>query len=69
MSGNPNILVTGTPGTGKTSLCEALAERLGRLIDSLRLLATVELACEGLSSKDHDVFFMTFHNFPDLNLM
>jgi broad-specificity NMP kinase len=27
----PNILVTGTPGTGKTSLCEALSERLGMI--------------------------------------
>jgi adenylate kinase len=25
----PNILVTGTPGTGKTTLSEAIAERLG----------------------------------------
>ena len=27
----PNILVTGTPGTGKTSLCERLAERCAAL--------------------------------------
>ena len=25
----PNLLVTGTPGTGKTALCAAVAERLG----------------------------------------
>ena len=25
----PNILVTGTPGTGKTTLCEVVAERTG----------------------------------------
>ena len=28
-SAAPNILVTGTPGTGKTTLCSELAERLG----------------------------------------
>lgn len=26
---SPNIIVTGTPGVGKTTHCEALAERLG----------------------------------------
>lgn len=31
MTKGPNILVTGTPGTGKTSLCQLLAERLPRL--------------------------------------
>uniref|UniRef100_A0A915PH43 Adenylate kinase isoenzyme 6 homolog n=1 Tax=Setaria digitata TaxID=48799 RepID=A0A915PH43_9BILA len=25
----PNLLITGTPGTGKTTLCQALAEKLG----------------------------------------
>ena len=29
VSVQPNILITGTPGTGKTTLCEALAERTG----------------------------------------
>lgn len=28
-AGLPNILITGTPGTGKTSLCERVAEELG----------------------------------------
>ena len=29
MSVQPNILITGTPGTGKTTLSEVLAERTG----------------------------------------
>jgi adenylate kinase len=31
MPARPNILVTGTPGTGKTSLCERIVERLPAL--------------------------------------
>jgi adenylate kinase len=35
----PNILVTGTPGVGKSTLCEQLAERTGlewlELIDEM----------------------------------
>jgi adenylate kinase len=35
MSKGPNILITGTPGTGKTSLCQLVAEKLPsmRIID------------------------------------
>lgn len=29
MRRSPNIIVTGTPGTGKTTHCESLAERIG----------------------------------------
>lgn len=29
MRSNPNIVVTGTPGVGKTTHCETLAERTG----------------------------------------
>jgi broad-specificity NMP kinase len=29
MSKRPNILITGTPGTGKTSLAEAIADVIG----------------------------------------
>lgn len=29
MRKSPNIIVTGTPGVGKTTHCEALAERTG----------------------------------------
>jgi len=32
----PNIIITGTPGVGKTSHCEALAERSGELGLGLR---------------------------------
>ena len=31
MSRRPNVLVTGTPGTGKTSLCERICERVPSL--------------------------------------
>jgi MoxR-like ATPase len=40
----PNVLVTGTPGTGKTTTCEAVAERTGlRHINVSDLVKTQEL--------------------------
>ncbi|CAM9243110.1 unnamed protein product [Discosporangium mesarthrocarpum] len=36
----PNVLITGTPGTGKTCTCQAIAERTG-----LRQINVGEVVC------------------------
>ena len=39
MASPPNILITGSPGTGKTSLCEELAVRTGMQHINIGILA------------------------------
>lgn len=53
MRANPNIVVTGTPGVGKTSHCETLAERTGLRHVSVNQIVKDKECHEGWDEEYH----------------
>ncbi len=53
----PNIIVTGTPGVGKTSLCEKLAEKTGLKHISVNRIVK-ERGCHDGWDQEHQSFIV-----------
>ncbi|CAM9139810.1 unnamed protein product [Ectocarpus fasciculatus] len=65
MSKLPNILITGTPGTGKTSMAEALAERTGlRFVNTTKLIKDEE--CHEGTDAEFDTLILDEDKFCDV---
>lgn len=53
MRQSPNIIITGTPGTGKTTHCETLAERIGARHVSVNQVVKDKECHEGWDDEYH----------------
>jgi adenylate kinase len=52
---SPNIIITGTPGVGKTTHCESLAERTGLRHISVNQVVKDKECHEGWSDEFHSL--------------